>query len=245
MIPTNSKANRVAQIERHLAEKGVLRLRDAVAMLDVSEMTVRRTLAEHSERFSYYGGYILRAGSADNAPAYNLQNEAVSHSKAKERACAHALRLIQQDDTVFIDCGTTLDHLARMIPNDLSLTVICYSLNVANWLASKPKIQMILIGGQFKPESASFASMNGGFGASANDLSQFGVHKAFISAGGVDLARGVTCSHMHEGVVKKQAMAMALHSYLVVDESKFNRLRPVLFAKLDAFTSVITENGIR
>ena len=76
-------------------------------------------------------------------------------------------------------------------------------------------------------------------------MSRFGVHKAFISAGGVDIARGVTCSYMHEAVVKRQAMAVARKNYLVFDESKFNRLRPALFAKVDSFSALITENGIR
>ena len=245
MIATKRNADRLALIDKHLAQKGVLRLREAVALLGVSEMTVRRTLAQHSERFSYYGGYILRAGNGEAAPAYDLQQEAGSNSEAKARACEHALGLVQHDDTIFIDCGTTLDNLARLLPNDMPLTVICYSLNVANWLAKKPNIQMILLGGQFHPESVSFSSMDGVFGGSSDDLSRFGVHKAFVSAGGVDIARGVTCSYMHEAVVKKQAMAVARKSYLVFDESKFNRLRPALFAKVDAFSALITENGIR
>ena len=40
-------------------------------------------------------------------------------------------------------------------------------------------------------------------------------------------------------------MAVALQKYLVFDESKFNRLRPALFAKVDAFEAMITENGVR
>ena len=50
---------------------------------------------------------------------------------------------------------------------------------------------------------------------------------------------------MHEAIMKKQAMAVARKNYLVFDESKFNRLRPALFAKVDAFDAMITENGTR
>ncbi len=245
MIASKRKAERLALIDNHLAQKGVLRLRDAVALLGVSEMTVRRTLAEHSERFSYYGGYILPAATAEGPAAFDLQQDAGSNAEAKARACEHALALIQPDDTIFIDCGTTLENLARLLPNELTLTVICHSLNVANWLAKKPKVQMILLGGQFQPESVSFSSVDGVFGGGGDDLSRFGVHKAFISAGGVDITRGVTCSYMHEAIVKKQAMAVARKNYLVFDESKFNRLRPALFAKVDAFDALITENGAR
>ena len=245
MTASKRKAERLALIEQRLAQKGVLRLRDAVALLGVSEMTVRRTLAEHGERFSYYGGYILPAASPEGPAGFDLQQEVGSNAESKARACEHALALIQPDDTIFIDCGTTLDNLARLIPSDLALTVLCYSLNVANWLAKKPKIQMILLGGQYHPASASFSGFDVLFGGAGEGLSRYGVHKGFISAGGVDVKRGVTCSYMHEAIVKKQAMAVAHKNYLVFDESKFNRLRPALFAKVDAFDAMITENGAR
>lgn len=237
--------NRLIRLEQHLATRGVLHLRDAVKMLEVSEMTVRRTLTAHPDRFAYYGGYILRAGNLTNLPAYNQWQEVDSNLDAKASASAFALDLIKEDDTIFIDCGTTLDHLAKQISDDMALTVICYSLNVANRVAIKPKIQLILLGGQFQHDSVSFASMDNGPNGKGHDLSRFGIHKAFISAGGVEMERGVSCSHVHEALIKQQAMAVALNSFLVVDESKFNRLRPAVFAKIESFTSIITENGIR
>ena len=243
MTVNKRRQQRLALIDRQLTQHGVLRLRDAVALLGVSEMTVRRTLAENAERFSYFGGYILPAAAPDGQAAFDLQQEVGSNADAKAKACEHALALVQPDDTIFIDCGTTLDNLARMIPSDLPLTVICYSLNVATWLAKKPNVQMILLGGQFHLESSSFSGVDGVFGAGADGLSRYGVHKAFISAGGVDIKRGVTCSYMHEAIVKKHAMAVARKNYLVFDESKFNRLRPALFAKVEAFDALITENG--
>jgi DeoR family deoxyribose operon repressor len=245
MKASKRKVERLALIEQRLAQKGVLRLRDAAALLGVSEMTVRRTLAAHGERFSYYGGYILPAASPEGASAFDLQQDAGSNAESKARACEHALAFIQPDDTIFIDCGTTLDNLARLIPSDLTLTVICYSLNVANWLAKKPKVQMILLGGQYHQASSSFSGLDAVFGVGGDGLSRYGVHKAFISAGGVDIKRGVTCSYMHEAVVKKQVMAVARKNYLVFDESKFNRVRPALFAKVDAFDAMVTENGAR
>jgi len=244
-MATPKKTTRLKRIEELLADRGVLRLRDAAQQLQVSEMTVRRTLAAHPQLFAYLGGYILSASGVAGNARYSLQLEAGSHAEAKSRACAHALTLVRQDDTIFIDCGTTLEHLAKQIPGTLSLTVICYSLNVANHLANKPNIRLILLGGVFHASSASFAGIDNGGGRSTSDLSCFGIHKAFISAGGVDPQRGLSCSSTHEVAIKQQAMAVALESHLVVDESKFNRLRPAMFAKLGALTSIITERGIK
>lgn len=219
-----------------LARRGVLRLRDAAALLGVSEMTVRRDVIANPGRFTYLGGHIVNA--MDVAGGYELGREADSHAAAKIAACMRALRLIAPEDTIFIDCGSTLVHLAEAIPADLPVTIICYSLNVADRLAAKPNVRLIMLGGLFHPTSATFSSNEG-----LEALGRFGVNKAFLSAGGVDVERGASCSNFHEVPIKQKAIAGAIESHLVVDSSKFGRVKPAVFAQLGAFRSVLTENG--
>jgi DeoR family transcriptional regulator, deoxyribose operon repressor len=232
------KRERAEALSSALARRGVLRLRDAASLLGVSEMTVRRDVSAHPELFTYLGGHIVNA--TDVAGGYELDREVDSHAAAKIAACGHALRLIAPDDTIFIDCGSTLVHLADAIPADLSVTIICYSLNVADRLAAKPKVRLILLGGLFHPGSASFSGEDG-----LAALGRFGINKAFISAGGVDLERGVSCSNFHEVPTKQKAIAGALESHLVVDSSKLGKVKPAVFAPLSAFWSVLTEQGAR
>lgn len=239
-MPSSPRESRARQLDEALAERGVLRLREAAQLLGVSEMTVRRLVAGHGDAFTYLGGHILRSASVGADADYVLTQEEGSHTAAKAAACAHAIKLIEPEDTVFIDCGTTLEHLARMIPADLPLSVVCYSLSVANLLATKPACRLFMLGGLFYPVSASFAGPT-----TPQSLASFGISKAFISAGGVDQRRGVSCSNMHEVPVKQQAMQNASASYLVVDESKLDRLRPALFARVADFDGVISENGLK
>lgn len=239
-MPPNPSESRVRQLDETLGSRGVLHLRDAAELLGVSEMTVRRLVASHADVFTYLGGHIVRAASVGADAGYVLAQEEGSHAAAKAAACAHAMKLIEPEDTVFIDCGTTLEHLARLIPEDLPLTVICYSLGIANLLTIKPACRLFMLGGLFHPVSASF-----GGPATAQSLANFGISRAFISAGGVDKRRGVSCSNLHEVPVKQQAMQSAQASYLVVDESKFDRLRPALFARLADFNGVISESGLK
>jgi DeoR family deoxyribose operon repressor len=231
------KTERANALADALAQRGVLHIRDAAALLGVSEMTVRRDVSSTPDRFAYLGGHIVSAD--DIAGGYELGREADSHAGAKSRACAHALKLIAPDDTVFIDCGSTLDHLAQQIPAELTLTVICYSLNVAERLAQKPNLRMIMLGGLYHPSSATFSS-----GEWLEPLGRFGINKAFISAGGIDVARGASCSHFHEVPIKQKAIASALESHLVIDSSKFGTVKPAYFARLTDFRSVITEAGM-
>jgi len=232
------KRERTDALTGALARRGVLRLRDAAALLGVSEMTVRRDVGAHPELFTYLGGHIINAN--DVAGGYELDREVDSHAAAKIAACGHALELIAPDDTIFIDCGSTLVHLAEAIPSDLPVTIIGYSLNVAERLSAKPNVRLVLLGGLFHPGSASFS---GDEGLAA--LGRFGINKAFISAGGVDVERGVSCSNFHEVPIKQKAIAGALESHLVVDSSKFGKIKPAVFAPLDSFRSILTEQGAK
>jgi DeoR family deoxyribose operon repressor len=71
-----------------------------------------------------------------------------------------------------------------------------------------------------------------------------GITKAFISAGGVEFTWGASCWHFHEVPVKHAVMGIARHSYLVVESSKFGRIRPAAFARIDAFEDVFTDDGL-
>lgn len=236
---SSRREERLNALASALAQRGVVRLREAAAMLGVSEMTVRRDVAAGADRFAYLGGHIVSAGDIGVPAGYVLDREVDSHARAKAAACAAAVPLIGEDETIFIDCGSTLIHLAAQIPDELRITAICYSLNIAEILSRKPNVRMILLGGVYHPASASFASVDG-----LETLGKIGINKAFISAGGVDVERGVSCSQFHEVPVKQKAMAGAIERHLVVDASKLGKVRPAYFAKIDAFDTLITEDGV-
>src|SRR4051794_10380094 len=104
------KAQRTARLINALSERRVIHLSEAATLLGVSEMTVRRDVAESPERFAYLGGHIMSAQAETEAP-YELARAADIHAAAKRDACLHAVQRIHADATIFIDCGTTLVHL--------------------------------------------------------------------------------------------------------------------------------------
>jgi DeoR family deoxyribose operon repressor len=232
------RTERLNALASALVHRGVLRLREAAAILDVSEMTVRRDITSSPDRFAYLGGHIVSASDIGTNTTYVLDREVDSHAKAKAAACATAAQLLSDDDTVFIDCGSTLIHLADRIPRELGITVICYSLNVAEILSKKPNVRLIMLGGVYHAASASFSGDE-----TVAALSRLGINKAFISAGGVDVERGASCSNFYEVPIKQKAMQGAMESHLVIDSSKFGKIRPAYFARIDQFDSIITESG--
>ena len=232
------KPDRLRALADALAKQNVMRLRDAAGLLGVSEMTVRRDIAG-SPRAVHVSRRLYRQRDRCAEQRRLIIEEEKDHfAQAKAEASAIAARLLVDNETIFIDCGTTLTTLARLIPAEMHLTVVCYSLNVAEILRRKPNVRMILLGGVYVPSSDSFASDE-----SVETLRRMGINKAFMSAGGVDAARGVTCWNFHEVAIKQAAMASAVERHLVVDASKFGDVKAVRFSQIDEFDSIITEKG--
>jgi DeoR family deoxyribose operon repressor len=232
-MKADRRASRVNALADALSGNGVLHLREAASLLGVSEMTVRRDIAGLPGRFGYLGGYIVPRAEGP----YVMAQEQGIHSSAKDAIGARAAALVEEDDTVFIDCGTTTPHLLRHLPPDLGITVVCYALNIAAPLAANPNVRLILLGGLYNPSSASFAVEEG-----LATLERIGINKAFLSAGGVHPERGVSCSNFHEVAVKQAALRLAVVRCLLVDGSKLGKLRPAFFADLSAFDTLITNS---
>lgn len=234
---SRKRQERIDRLREALAAHDVLRLKDAAALLGVSEMTVRRDIAACDGCLTYLGGYIVPPPESAGGMGYILDREREAHSGLKRAACAAAATLVERQETIFLDCGTTIPHLASVLPENEGLTVVCYAMNVAEIVCKKPGIRVIVLGGQYHPSSASFSSAE-----SLALLRGLGINKAFISAGGVHAVRGVSCSNFHEIAIKQTAMANALTKILVVDSTKFDTVKPMFFAGLGAFDVVACDD---
>ncbi|HSW03466.1 DeoR/GlpR family DNA-binding transcription regulator [Aquabacterium sp.] len=230
---TAAREARWRQLQTLFAARGALPLAHAAEALQVSAMTIRRDLAGPEAPLSCLGGYVV-AALAPAAARYTLDEEADQHAPHKRLACRRAAEQVQAGDSLFIDCGTTMPHLAEALPPDIALNVVCYSLNIATILSRRPNTQLMLLGGLYHASSASFSSDE-----AVAYLRRLGVNKAFISAGGVHAERGASCANFHEVPVKQAAIASAAESFLVVDDSKLGRLRPAFFSPLARFSRII------
>jgi len=234
------KARGIARLEKlHdvLSREGTLHLRDAASLCDVSEMTIRRDLAQQEDRdreISLLGGRLLLKGQM--SATYDVAEQQASRYLAKQALCRRVVAHIQEGDTLFIDCGSTLMPLLGMLEDFHELTIVTYALNVANVVASLKNVRLVLLGGLYYAASQSFGSDQ-----MAASIEGLGINKALISAAGIDARRGVSCFHFHEVGPKRAAIATAMQCWLVADASKLGVVRPAYFAMLDEFDALFTE----
>ncbi|MDN3520121.1 DeoR/GlpR family DNA-binding transcription regulator [Halomonas ramblicola] len=229
-------ARRLARLADTLAQGGSLRLADAAALCGVSEMTIRRDLAAGDGELTLMGGHLVRAGDPRYAPVYDLDDQRDRQAAAKRRLCRRAVERVEEGDTLFIDCGTTLMPLVAELANFRELTVVTYALNVANAVARLPHLRLVLLGGVYHASSQSF-------GDEAVDaaIARLGINRAFLSAAGLHPRHGLSCFHFHEVAPKRAAIATAGERILVADATKLGVIRPARFAELEEVDLLVTD----
>lgn len=235
---SRKREDRIQRLSDAVRQHQSLHIRDAAELLDVSEMTVRRDIKEAPELFNFYGGHIVPFDSVMRQSPYDLQNESEVNSDAKRAACMATLPYVKPKDTIFVDCGTTLAHLVNMLPTEIELTLICYSLNIADLAVRRPNVSLILLGGMYHAATSSFYPLD-----HEHPLGSMAVNVAFLSAAGMDEKLGATCVTFREARVKRAAMERAAKSILVVDQKKFGVVKKACFGQPGDFDLIVTENG--
>lgn len=225
---------RIGQLLQALKRSDKLHLKEAATLLGVSEMTIRRDLNNQSAPVVLLGGYIVL--EPRSASHYLLSDQKSRLVEEKRRAAHLAASLIQPHQTLFFDCGTTTPWIIEAIDNELPFTAVCYSLNTFLALQEKPLCRAILCGGEFHASNAIFKPLN--FQETLNNLCP---DIAFYSAAGVHVGKGATCFNLEELPVKQWAMSMAQYHVLVVDHSKFGKVRPARMGELTCFNSIISD----
>lgn len=226
---------RISQLLAALKRSDKLHLKEAAALLGVSEMTIRRDLSSHSAPVVLLGGYIVLEPRA--ASHYLLSDQKNRLVEEKRRAAERAAGLLNAHQMAFFDCGTTTPWIIEAIPADLPFTGVCYSLNTFLALQEKPLCRAILSGGEFHASNAIFKPLN--FNETLNNLRP---DIAFYSAAGVDAKQGATCFNLEELPVKHWAMSSAQYHVLVVDHSKFGKVRPACMGPLDSFDAIVSDS---
>ena len=233
------KKQRLQALKKILEQENKIHIKDAADRLGVSEITIRRYFNDGDKQFSIIGGYIFKNGDNTLSPPYGVTPTQKINSEQKQQACEHCLSLLQRKQTIFIDCGTTLMYFAQNLPDDLDLTVVCYSLDIASVVASRSNVNLIVLGGVYQDSAMAFAPLD-----HYNPMQHIAVNMAFMTTTGFHDTIGATSSSFDESQMKKMAMEQCETKILVMDESKKGIVKPAKFAHIDDFSYMVTENGI-
>ncbi len=237
MTTTMTIAQRLDHLVGIVEASGFINIKDLARHCQVAEITVRRdakALAEKGRVRLEHGG-VAAVGRAAPRSGGGGQ-ESVGNIDRKRGIAAFAASLIQPHDTLFLDSGTTVQELARMLPRDFPLTVVCCSLDAFEACRDRDNCEIILVGGMFSPDSTLFYGPE-----SVEMLKKFRTHRAFFGATGCDSKLGVTCRYINDVQHKQVALATSIDPVLLVDSDKFGRVGSHFFSEPSVFSAIVTD----
>ena len=170
---------------------------------------------------------------------YDLPTEIQRNIEIKKRIAKKAIELIDPEDIIFIDSGSTMEFLSREIPENKDLVVVCHAFYVLINTQMKKGCGIIFPGGHFHEDSLVFESDEG-----VELLKRIRINKAFFAAGGIDSQLGVTCANPFLFNTKRAVINSSYKKILVADSTKFNMVKKVYYADLKEFDAIVTDSNI-
>lgn len=210
--------------------------------MGVSESTIRRdiVLLDREGRLRrVFGGAIPAEEAVYSSPKvdlYDMQQKASMNIEAKKKIGRYAASLIEENDFVFLDAGTTTGAMIPFLENR-SVTYVTNACRHALALAAKG-LTTYMIEGHMKAFTEALVGP-----AAVSGLQKYNFTKIFIGVDAIDVERELTTSDIEEAMVKTAAIRCAREAYVLADHSKFDLVAAVHFAGLQDVT-ILTDGPV-
>ncbi|MBC6450694.1 DeoR/GlpR family DNA-binding transcription regulator [Actinokineospora xionganensis] len=229
-----------------LGRRGRVEIEDLAAGLTVSAATIRRDLDHLAEQ------QLLtrtRGGAVVNNVSYELPLRYKSGRRAPEKSkiaqCAAAL--VAQGDVIGLNGGTTTTEVARALATrgDLArtsdgrtLTVVTNALNIANELAVRQNIKLVVTGGVARPQSFELTGP-----LATRVLGDIGLDILFLGVDAFDPDSGAYAHHEGEASINALMVQRASKVVVVADSSKLGRHAFTRICPLSGINALVTDSG--
>ena len=228
---------RQKRIEEHLTKVEFASLAELSELVDTSESTVRRDLGVLEGKGTArrtHGGARLVNPKSDEFTFSARDTHQLDEKEAIGKACAE---LIQPNQTIIIDAGTTCYHVARYLEAKTP-QIFTNSLPVANLFGAANKLEVVVSGGVIYPRLGVLVGPLAveAFGKIRADV-------AIMSCGGITV-EGITNSHGLLIEIQHAMIQAARKVIFCIDSSKFGRQSISKLCGLDAADVIVTDNPV-
>lgn len=229
--------------ERHklilekLERESVVYLNDLVQYLNTSESTIRRDLSALDKAGllkKVHGGATSLKDISINTSDEIVENRQNLNINEKAKIAAYAASLINDNDFVYIDAGTTTELMINFINNTKAIFVTNGIVHARKLL--KKNCTTYILGGELKLTTEAIVGAE-----TVNSLRKYNFTKGFFGVNGVDIERGFTTPDVREAMVKEEALYRSKSRFVLCDKSKFDEISSITFADIKE-AKIITTN---
>ena len=234
------QVERLDAIRSHLYANGVSTIQSLADTVGASLATIRRDLQilEHEGAIDrVHGGARIAEGSTVEVA---FQERANHNLAAKRALAAAAYAHLSAHATVFLDAGTTVLQLARLIRvSPLPLRIFTNGLSVAQEFLNVPNLQVAVLGGQLRNENASLV------GPQAEAMLEgLWFDQLFLGVGAIGPDGAIYSVDSAEASLNAKMLPRSAQRFLMADSSKFGTMATYKVAPLGAVSHVITDSRL-
>lgn len=231
---------RMGEIYNLLQKKGVVRVDELAAYFGVSEMTIRRDLErmeKENRLVRCHGGAVPRTEMTFDLD-FDKRNSI--NMGAKTRIAQYCFEhYVKENMVVYLDAGSTVLELAKMMTRVENLTVVTNDVIIASALINSP-IQVFVLGGCVQQK---LGCVHGHI--AENQLENYRMDVAFVSSLCADDVFDVFAATESKVYLRQKLMSRASQTYMLMDESKFHRQSLFRINNLADYSAVITDGVLQ
>ena len=238
------REERMSQLLVQLEQEGQLRVAKAAGLFGVSESTIRLDLQELEERGLVqrtHGGAILTSVSRNGTMKYlslGLEERLVENGEAKRAIGRLAAELIQDDETIMIDGGSTTRYVAFHFRYKKRLTIVTHIVDIyPDLIGMEGDFRVVFTGGELDQSNMILVGEE-----SPLIVSRYRASKAVLGIDGISISLGLTTQDVH-APLKKAMMTYSDQVIIVADSTKLGRVSLVPVAMLDEIDYLVTDDG--
>lgn len=208
--------------------------------LKASEATIRRDLTileEEGKLERIHGGAIIKS----NIP---IEKEDTFNEKEgiylldKKKIAEAAFSFLRNNDSIFLDGGTTTLELAKLIGRSrIRVTVFTNAPHFSQYIAKNASAEQFIIGGKIRNNTLAVVGQ-----LAVDTIRKFRLDKVFIGVNAISLEYGFTTPDFEEAAMKRTILERGRERFILADESKFNKVALCEILPISAVDRIITSH---
>lgn len=211
--------------------------------LKISEATTRRFFSQLEKQ-----GKVIRIhGGVQLAPQlgydYSYRVSMMYRQQEKAMIGRAAAGLVEENDRIFLDSGTTVLKLSEALSMKLqtgSLKNLVVLTNSFNHIATVARLcKVILIGGEVRVERRDVCGP-----VAEKNLMMFHTDKAFLGADAISFKGGLMTTDERTASINEMIVERADRVYVLADSDKFHKTSFMQYASFRDVEAIYTDNGI-
>ncbi len=226
-------------LRTEILRSGGGRVADLAARLQVSEVSVRKSLNELEKQ-----GIVRRHhGMAQLYDGDDIPFRMHVHYEEKQAIAARAASLVEPGDTILLEAGSAIAMFAQKIRDVKGLTVISTNLYIARAFRGC-KAKVIVLGGLYQEESESLIGPS-----VCESIGRIGFSKAFLGISGYTFADGFMLNDVERANVSRAILGRGAvcgaQTWILTDSSKCGISHAsVVCSSLGLLAGIVTDRNL-